>query len=69
MIVLDRFEGEYAVIEVEGEMINICKSLLAEDVVEGDLLVEKDGMYYKDGEGTLQRKKYMEERFSKLWED
>lgn len=69
MIILDRYEGEYAVIEVDKHMINIDKSLLEENIKEGDVLILKEGRYYKDQKATNARKRDMTARFSKLWEE
>ncbi|HZK56931.1 MAG TPA: DUF3006 domain-containing protein [Clostridia bacterium] len=69
MIVLDRYENDYAVIEMGNQIINVDKNLLEEGLKEGDILILKQGRYYKDEEATEARKKYMTDRFSKLWEE
>lgn len=67
MIILERYEGKYAVLEVDGKIINVDKGLLKGDIKEGDLLILKDGTYYRDEEGTRARKEYMAARFTRLW--
>lgn len=69
MIILDRFEGDYAVVEIDEEMVNIEKYLVDEYVKEGDLLKLIDGKYYKDEEASKKRKKYIEDKFKDMWED
>lgn len=62
MIVVDRFEGDFAVLETDGGMIDIERSRLAKDVREGDVVYESEGIYLKDIETTRQRR----ERLSAL---
>ncbi len=69
MIILDRYEGDYAVIEVDNQIINIDRNLLEKGLVEGDVLVLKQGRYYKDKEATNARRGYMTDRFNKLWKE
>ena len=69
MIILDRYEDGYAVLEVDNQTINIDRNLLEGDLKEGDVLVLRQGKYYKDEEATESRRRYMVDRFSKLWED
>lgn len=63
---IDRFEGEYAVVELENmDMINIPKEILPEGTKEGDILevsINKDE--------TEEREKRIEEKFNRLlWDD
>lgn len=63
---IDRFEGEYAVVELENmDMINIPKEILPEGTKEGDILevsINKDE--------TEERQKRIEEKFNRLlWDD
>lgn len=67
MIILDRYQGDYAVLEVNGQIIEVDKNLLEGHIKEGDLLILKEGKYYKDEEGSKKRKEYMAARYSKLW--
>ena len=69
MIILDRYEDGYAVLEVDNQTINIDRNLLEENLKEGDVLVLRQGKYYKDEEATESRRRYMVDRFGKLWED
>lgn len=38
MLIVDRFEGEWAVLELDGKTFNVPRSLLPETVREGDVL-------------------------------
>ncbi|MFW5647924.1 MAG: DUF3006 domain-containing protein [Candidatus Alkaliphilus sp. MAG34] len=67
MIILDRYENDYAVIETGNKIINVDRNLLEEGLKEGDILILKQGKYYKDEKATEARKKHMADRFGKLW--
>ncbi|MBU5675563.1 DUF3006 domain-containing protein [Alkaliphilus sp. MSJ-5] len=69
MIILDRFEGDYAVIEIDGEMVDVERCLVDEEVKEGDVLTIIDGIYYRDDQATKKRKQYIEDKFKDMWED
>ena len=64
--IVDRFEGEYAVLEKEdGTTIDVLKELVSG--VEGDVVVLKDGEYHADEEQTLARRRMIEEKMRKLF--
>ena len=65
MFVLDRIEGETAVIEWQGQMILLPAVLLPKEAREGDLL---EISLKIDHEGTQQRKERIEEKAKRLWE-
>jgi len=69
MIILERFEYDYAFVEIEGEMMEIEKYRVNQCVKEGDVLRLEDGIYYKDNEATKNRKQYIEDKFRDMWED
>lgn len=67
--IIDRFEGEYAVIELENlKVINIPKDYLPQNVKEGDVVVIKDNECYIDIEETQRRKERIEKIFEDLFE-
>ena len=67
-VVIDRFEGKFAVCEKENrEMINIKTSLLPKDAKEGDVLVVKDNKIIIDVAETNRRKKEIENLTRDLW--
>lgn len=67
-VVIDRFEGKFAVCEKENrEMINIKTSLLPKNAKEGDVLVVKDNKIIIDVKETNKRKKEIEDLTKDLW--
>ncbi len=66
MMIIDRFEGDIAVIECDDGMIDISRDLLPENAVEGDVIVSDDCAYYVDTEATEIRRKALRERFNCL---
>ena len=70
MFVIDRIEKKYAVCEMEDKtMINIPIEKLSSGCKEGSCLeLNENGEYIILEEETVQRKKRMEERFSRLFQ-
>lgn len=67
-LIIDRFEGEYAVCEKEdGEMINIAKIYIPKNANEGDVLIEKDGKYVIDFAKTEAIKKEIRDLQNQLF--
>nr|MDE6664753.1 DUF3006 domain-containing protein [Ruminococcus sp.] len=48
MTVIDRFENDIAVIETDGRMIEVDRLQLPENVREGDVLTENNGVWTVD---------------------
>lgn len=68
-VIIDRFEGEYAVCEKEDrEMIDIEKDKLPPEAKEGDVLIIKEDNIYIDQEETIKRKKEIEKIMDDLWQ-
>lgn len=66
--VIDRFEGDYAVVEFEGkEMQDIEKILLPPEAKEGDVIVLINGKYVIDKEETAKRRLAAEKLSEELW--
>lgn len=60
-IIIDRFEGDFAVAETENGSIDIPKSALPADAKEGDILKKSaDGYTVLKGETYGRRKKLLE---------
>lgn len=64
MIILDRFEEGYAVIENTDEngeitFFNVDRNFVSPDAREGDILYLRDGIYYTDIDATEQRRREM----------
>jgi hypothetical protein len=68
-VVIDRFEGDYAVCEKENrEMIDIKKDILPKEAKENDVLNIEGDKIIIDIEETKKRKKDIEELTKDLWE-
>lgn len=55
MIIVDRFEGDFAVLETDSGMIDVERIRLADDIREGDVVYETENGYIKDNIATQQR--------------
>ncbi len=62
MIIIDRIEGEYAVVEAEEEMLQICISELPVEAGEGDILVQTENGWTVDAEATQARREALAAR-------
>ena len=67
MIILERFEDDTAVLEIDGEIKKISRSKISSDVSEGDVLIEKDGIFTADKENTEKRRKEILKLQNSLW--
>ena len=56
MIIVDRFEGDFAVLETDSGMIDVERIHLADDIREGDVVYETENGYIKDNIATQQRR-------------
>lgn len=67
-VVIDRFEGDYAVCEKENrEMIDIKREGIPKEAKEGDVLDIKGDKIIIDVNETERRKKEIEELTKDLW--
>lgn len=57
MIVLDRYEENMAVLEIDGKTVSVEKIMIQDGVEEGTVLIFKDNMYLPDSEATKNRRK------------
>jgi hypothetical protein len=54
MLIIDRFEGEYAICECDdGNMIQIRRDLIAADAREGDVLIPGQNALYRRCRGHI----------------
>ena len=51
-MIIDRFEGGFAVVETDDGMINVDRSFLPADAREGDVLTCENGRYTVDRDST-----------------
>jgi hypothetical protein len=67
--IIDRFEGDIAVIEIEGRTRDIRRSLLPLDAKVGDsILIRDTGDILVDPAATADRKKQIQELMDDLFE-
>lgn len=68
MLVIDRFEGDYAVCECEtGEFVRIRRGLIEDDAHEGDILIWADNAYLVDTAQTKLHNKRVHQKLSRLF--
>lgn len=67
--IVDRFEGEYAVIEMDGETRDVKRNLIADSVRVSDVVILKNGKWERDSDETLKRKKEVKKLMDSVWED
>lgn len=68
-VIIDRFEGKYAVCETEEKkMMNIDKNLLPSEAKEGDVLDIEGDSIRLDTEMTMKRKKDIRRLVDEIWE-
>ena len=66
MTVIDRFEGEYAVLETESGMKRIPREKLPAEVREGDILEMKNGTYTVNKKAAAERRSRISGKLKKL---
>lgn len=66
-MVVDRIEGDYAVVENEGIMLDIPLSQLPCDIKEGDVLRHCDGVYIIDNEAAAAAREKISARLGNLF--
>ena len=68
-VIVDRLEGEYAVLLEEDKTIEVLRTALAEGVQEADAVVlGEDGIWRKDASETAKRKERIAKKMNALWE-
>jgi hypothetical protein len=68
-LIIDRFEGKYAVCETaERKMINIDKAKLPAAAKEGDVIIKGNRKYIIDVDNTKEREKTIQSLMDELFE-
>jgi len=65
--IIDRFEGEYAVVEIEGVMNNIKRSDIPADAREGDVIISDKSQWKIDRQATHKLKQEIQKLADELW--
>lgn len=66
---MDRFEGDLAVIEIDGVTVDYPKKILPKDVQVGDLLIIENDTISIDVEGAKQLKTEIDNLADELFEE
>lgn len=65
-MIIDRFEGDFAVIEDNGKMLNVPRKELPDAAKEGSVLIKSGDSYEIDKTATQNRKASLQARFNAL---
>lgn len=66
--IIDRFEGDYAVCEYEGQMVDIPKKSIPNQAREGSVLVKLGDVFVLDKETEKALRDRIIEKQNSLWE-
>lgn len=66
MIIIDRIEGDFAVVETDSGMMDIPLSQLPEGSHEGDVLTCTDGVWSRDIKASEERRKAVAGKLRRL---
>jgi uncharacterized cupin superfamily protein len=67
--IVDRFEGEFVVIEIEGEIKDVLKSDVDSNVKAGDSVNFVNGKWHCDEDKTKKRSNEIKKLMDDVWED
>ncbi|WIV21209.1 DUF3006 domain-containing protein [Paenibacillus polygoni] len=67
--IVDRFEGDYAVIEIDGQTHDVSKSIIDASVKVGDVVTLVEGVWKPNPTETKQREKQIKMLMDDVWED
>jgi hydrogenase maturation factor len=67
--IVDRFEGEFVVIEIDGVTKDIPRADVDENVKVGDSVNLVDGKWIADEDETKNRSKEINKLMNNVWED
>ena len=67
--IVDRFEGDYVVIEIDGATQDIPQEKVNEDVRVGDVVVLQAGVWVKNVSSTVKRSEEIKKLMDDVWAD
>ncbi|MCI9625308.1 MAG: DUF3006 domain-containing protein [Clostridia bacterium] len=67
MYIIDRFEGDIAVVEADETMMNIPRAQLPSEAQEGDVLQKNGEVYVVDHAATEKRKEEINRLMKGIW--
>ena len=66
--IVDRIEGDFAICEMSDKtMAEIQLNLLPENIKEGDIIINENGMFRIDISKTRTRKEFILKKMNSLW--
>ncbi len=70
LYIIDRFEGNYIILETpDGNIINVKKDKVIGKVNEGDCLIYKDDHFLLDEKNTEVRRQEIVEKMKGMWKE
>ncbi|WP_337098672.1 DUF3006 domain-containing protein [Paenibacillus sp. YIM B09110] len=67
--IVDRFEGEYAIIEIDGQMHDVRRDQLEVSVQQGDVVELCGALWKTDKQATEARRNAVKKLMDELWDD
>lgn len=67
--IIDRFEGDYVVIEIDGKTLDVEREKVEYIAVVGDVVEYVDGKWVVNKELTEKRGKEIKKLMNEVWED
>ncbi len=67
--IIDRFEGEWAIIEYGNHMFKLERKCLPAEAREGDLIKKQADVWIVDQSGSVLRQREIDKLADELWED
>lgn len=67
MLILEKFEGDTAIIENGDGRLEVERKLVSADAREGDVLKLENGRYFPDKEETVKRREKIIKLQNSLW--
>lgn len=67
--IIDRFEGDIAVIEIDGVTQSISKLIVCSSALPGDVVIWDDGLWTTDPKATEKRQRRIKQLMEDVWED
>jgi hypothetical protein len=67
--IVDRFEGDYAIIEIDGDTKDFPRTEVSADVSEGDVVDCIEGKWEKNEAETKKRTEEIKKQAEDLWAD
>lgn len=67
--IVDRFEGDVVVIEIDGKTTDVARDQVDPQVREGDVVILTDGIWKTDPAATEERSRKIQKLMEQLWED